>query len=453
MIDSHCQLEEEQTWYDRLNRVLYMKEYEKRVVREMDEPFFAELCNFSGRSELIDFEELITEGERCLVFKASCLVGVEKIGDYTVFVSPKVNYADFFTMVNYAYDFNIDLKDDRVYLEQTYGNLTAIFLKYIIMSLRVFVAKDLKRSFVRKEEDLTSKIKGRVMLSSYLKKSVPAKKDSTIPCQFHEIQVDCLENQIIRYTIEMAKVVIQSRVFSLPLRRELIDECNKILQRLGMVSFRRIELGDFNRVRYVGRFKEYRQPHQLCQLFMEAAKLEMKSGKFSFKGFHLDMNELFEKFVAGVLKKEAGLKVDIQEKGGFSIDGYAKYICLDGWLNEEGFVFDTKYKEVFEPTKDREATTIGAIKVLNADIYQILAYCNHNKFSGASGILVYPIAFATDDDNRTYLVRGFNRDIYLTSINLQFNYVEGKPMEIVEFAERFKDIITASTAPDKALAR
>jgi len=186
---------------------------------------------------------------------------------------------------------------------------------------------------------------------------------------------------------------------------------------------------------------------------MEAAKLDMKSGKFSFKGFRLDMNELFEKFVAGVLKKEAGLKVNTQKKAAFSIDGYAKYICLDGWLNEEGFVFDTKYKEVFEPTKGGEATSIGAIKVLNADIYQILAYCNHSKFSGASGILVYPIAFDADDDNRTYLVRGFNRDIYLTSINLQFSYVEGKPVEIVEFAERFKDIIAASTAPDKALAR
>lgn len=451
MNNTHCRLAEEQSWYDRSNRVLCMKEYEKRVIREEDGPIFAELCNFPGSSELIDFAEFIAEGKRCLLFNASCLVGVERIGDYTVFVSPKVKDADFFTMVNYAYDFNIDLSDDRIYLEQTYGNITAIFLKYIIMRLRDFVSKDLKRSFVQKEENLSSKIKGRVMLSSYFKKSVPARKDSTIPCQFHEMQFDCLENQIIRYTVEMAKIVIQSRVYSLPFRRELIDECNKILQRLGMVNLRRIEPIDFNRVRYVGRFKEYRKPHQLCRLFMETAKLEMRSGTFAFRGFHLDMNDLFEKFVAGVLKKEAGLKIDIQEEARFSINGSAKNIRLDGWLYEEEFVFDTKYKEAFEATKDGEGTSIGSVRVLNTDIYQILAYCNHNKFSGASGILVYPIAFDADDDKRTYLVRGFNCDIYLTSINLQFSYAYGKPVEIVKFAEAFKAIISARTAFDRAL--
>ena len=432
-----------ESWYDRDTKTLFFTEYESRIVSEDQRHIFEELIAFPDKFELIRMEEIIIDRKRHLSFSSNCRVGVEKNGDYSVFVFPKVKNADFFTMVNYAYDFRIDLKQESTYLNQEYRNLSAIFLKYILLRLQEFLALELKRSFIKREEDLISKIKGKVMLSSYLNNSVAAKKDNIIPCQFYEIQADCLENQIIRYTAEMARKVIPQIVYSLPLRKEMMNTCNWILYRLSNVRFKRINIGDFNRIRYVGRFKNYKFIHELCKLFIQAASLEMMGGKLLFQGFSLDMNDLFEKFVVGVLKKEAGFNIEPQKKGNFYINGFARNIWLDGWIEEARVIFDTKYKEALEAPQHGDAIDLGNVKILNTDIYQILAYCNHQDFHNSIGILIYPVSNLTDEKRQHYVIKGFNQDIIVLFIKLDFNYLQGRALEIIEFANDFKQLLMA----------
>ena len=441
MINTCRELNDNRAWYDNINRTIYLREYEKVTIFDDNNDVYELLRAFPGQSNLIESEEIIVDDKRCLRFSAGCKVGIEKVGDSTAVVYPKIDNADFLTMVNYAYDFNIDFDKEKVYLDYQQKNLTAIFLKFIILRLQEFIAKELKRSFIKREESLSSKVKGKVMLSSYLKNSIPSRKDSIIPCQFHEIQIDCLENQIIRYAVEIARIVIPAVVYSHQLRKEMMSICSRLLQKMGMVSFKRIELSDFNRIRYVGRFKDYKHIHELCKLFLQATKMEMRSGRLAFKGFIMDMNDLFEKFIAGVIGKEAGLSVEMQKHGLFSVNGFKKSIRLDGWLAGRQVVFDTKYKEVFEVDEDSDALKIGNLRVLNSDIYQVLAYCNHHSFIGSTGILIYPLSFFDLTGKNSYLVEGFNRKIYLTGINLNFKGASGKPQEIIDFANTFKEII------------
>ncbi len=436
-------LEESESWYDRGTKTLFFKEYESRSICEDQHHIFQELTAFPNGFQLVSMEEIIIEGKRYLSFSSNCRVGIEKYGEFSVFVFPKVKNADFLTMVNYAYDFRIDLKQESVFLNQEYRNLSAIFLKYILLRLQEFLALELKRSFIKREENLLSKIKGKVMLSSYLNNSVAANKDNIIPCQFYEIQADCLENQIIRYAAEMARKIIPQIVYSLPLRKEMMNTCNWILHRLSNVRFKRINIGDFNRIRYVGRFKNYRFIHELCKLFLQATSLEMMGGKLIFQGFSLDMNNLFEKFVVGVLEKEAGFKVEPQKKGNFYINGFTRNIWLDGWIKEARVIFDTKYKEAFEAPQYSDAIDLGNVKVLNTDIYQILAYCNHQSFNDSMGILIYPVSNLTGEETKHYVIKGFNQDIFVLFIKLDFSYSEGRALEINEFTNEFKQLLMA----------
>lgn len=247
--DSDCR-------YDLENKILFLSEYSVlKVYENYERGLFKELYEIPRQSNLIQVDEKIIEKEKCLVFSAGHKVGIEKAGNITVYVLPKIKNADFLTMVNYAFDFNFDFQREKVYLEQDSRNLTGVFLKFILLQLQVFLSRELRRSFVKRQEQLSSKVKGKVLLSEYLKNSLPSKKDTLIPCQFYEIKVDCLENQIIRYTIEMVQKVLQNLVFSQSLRKEMTSLCNSMLQRMAGVSFRRIALNDFNRVRYIGRFK------------------------------------------------------------------------------------------------------------------------------------------------------------------------------------------------------
>lgn len=439
---TNCSVLDETCWYDREKRILYCREYGTLCAFEESYENFQELYSFPRQSNLIQIQvDEPYEGEKRLIVSAGCKVGIEKVGELTVFVFPKVKNADFLTMVNYAYDFLFDFQKEKVELDQDPRNLTAVFLKFILLQLQKFLAWELRRSIVKRDEYLTSKVKGKVMLSEYLNNSVPSKRDNLIPCQFHEIQVDCLENQIIRYTIEVAQKVLHHIVFSQPLRQEMMSLCNSMLQKMGRVSSRKIELSDFNRVRYVGRFKHYRYIHELCRVFLEASKIEMQEGRFAFYGFSIDMNALFEKFVTGVLKKEAGLKIDAQKKGSFQVNGKTKNVRLDGWLSQEKLVFDTKYKETFEVPQGGDIVELGPLKILNSDIYQIVAYCNHQSFYGSTGVLIYPLISTEGNAEKCYVIEGFNSAVYVLGISLDFKDSRGRPGEILEFVKVFCQVL------------
>ena len=433
------------TWYERNEQVISLKEFDRKTVCEDLGDIYWELNNYPRDSQLVQVEELIINGKRHLTFSAGSNVGLEKTGPFTVFVSPKIKETDFLTMVNYAYDFNINLDKETARVDQQPRNISAIFIKYFLIQLQDFLNHELKRSFIKKEEYLQSKVKGKIMLSTYLTNGVSKNKNTIVPCQFYEIQVDCLENQIIRYTTELVRIVIPHLVFSKSLRIELIGLCNRLLQRMEMISFTRISPGDFNRIRYSGRFRNYRHIHELCQLMIQAAKIQMKAGKHSFQGFSIDMNMLFEKFVSGVLKKETDLKVTPQKTRKFSIGSNIKAIRVDGWLSQQKIVFDTKYKEAFEAYQENEVTVLGPVKVLNADIYQIIAYCNHHYFKNSTGVLIYPTASESASTSNYYSVKGFNQNIYIISFNINFEQSRKKPKEINDFVITFQELISKNS--------
>jgi len=434
------------TWYERNKQVISLKEFDRKSVSEDYGDIYWELNNYPRASQLVHVEEMIIDGKRHLIFSAGSKVGLEKTGPFTVFVSPKINDTDFLTMVNYAYDFQINLDKEAAKVEQKPQNLTAIFIKYFLIQLQKFLNHELKRSFVKNEQYLQSKIKGKVMLSPYLTSCVTKTKDTTIPCRFYEIQVDCLENQIIRYTAEIIRIVIPHLVLSTTFRKELIYLSNRVLQKMEAISFKRISPGDFNRIRYTGRFKNYRHIHELCQLMIQAAKTQMKAGKETFQGFSIDMNALFEKFITGVLKKETGLKVIPQKESKFLIENNIKGIRVDGWLPQQKLVFDTKYKEAFEPYRENDVTNLGPVKVLNTDIYQIIAYCNNHFFKNSTGVLVYPTSTKSPNGSSYYSVKGFNQSIYIISFNINFDQTRKKPKEINDFVATFLELI--NTHPD-----
>ena len=426
-------------WYEPTEQVITLKEFDRKTVCEDLGDIYWELSNYPRDSHLLQVEEHIINGKRNLTFYAGSNIGMEKTGPFTVFVSPKIKEADFLTMANYAYGFNIDLEKESALVDQQPRNISAIFIKYFLIQLQDFLNHELKRSFIKKEEHLQSKAKGKIMLSDYLKYNVTRKKDTIVPCQFFEIQVDCLENQIIRYATEIVMKVIPQLVFSDPFRIELIGLCKRLLQRMEMISFTKISPGDFNRIRYTGRFRNYRHIHELCQLMLQAAKIQMKAGQHSFQGFIIDMNIIFEKFVIGVLKKEAGLKVIPQKTSKFLIGNNTKTIRVDGWLNHEKLVFDTKYKEAFEVYQENEVTVLGPVKVLNADLYQILAYCNHHFFKNSTGVLIYPTSSEKKGASNHYSVKGFNQSIYIISFNINFKQSR-KPREISDFVSTFLEV-------------
>ena len=430
-------------WCHMEAKTLYLQEYEVRTIPESHQELYDVFSSIPrGSFHLVDVTEIRTD-QSYLVFTPNSRVGVQVIEGFTIYVLPKVHSADFLTMANYAFDLPDLWDQELVNLARQPRNLIAIFITLFLLRVKDFVSKDLKRSFIKREEDLTSKIKGKVLLPAYLQRNMPTFNNHIVPCQYHDITYDCLENRIILYTIDLIQKVLPQVAFSQPLRGTMQRLCTFIRSRLSSVSYQRIGLADFNRVRYTGRFRKYQPLHELCKMILESLQIDMKHGQVNFRGFYLDMNLLFENFVIGVLRREGKLDVDYQTKRAFAVGSEKKTIRPDGWLEEHNVLLDTKYKAFFETSVHEETVNLQSMKIRHTDIYQILAYCNHSSFQDAAGILIYP-GFSTghrQSKEECYAIRGFNRNLYAVLIDLNFTYEGGKPREVTEFVERFKQIL------------
>jgi len=431
-------------WYDQDSKCIYLKEYETKLVCE-DEQYFNELANLPAKETNLLYIEKGFSEKKYIRIRSNSKIGVEKLGDFTIFVSPKIEAADFLIMLNYAYNFNLDLTKDVVYINKYPHYLSAVFIKYFLWRVREFIYAGIKRNFVQKREELVSKVKGKTLLSDYINKNLSSLKANVVPCQFYEIEYDCLENQIIRYTVDTVQRSLPNIILSKSMRSELRQYCNYISSQMSMVKIKKITAADFNKVRYVGKFRCYREIHELCRMIYECLQIELKGGKINFQSFSLDMNMLFEKFIIGVLKRLAGFNIDYQKEGKFHIGTHYKKIKLDGWLGENRIIIDTKYKEFLTAINENEQfIMLGNLKIKNADIYQMVAYCNHAQFEAHRGILIYPTTNEEDAGEETiFKVAGFKSDIYVLTINLNFqNRGNSKPKEILNFVEKFRELIS-----------
>src|SRR5690606_38058936 len=134
---------------------------------------------------------------------------------------------------------------------------------------------------------------------------------------------------------------------------------------------------------------EYGPLHQLCRLLLDASSIREEEGVQEFQTFLVDMNDLFEKYVAVSLASGLGqdLRIDAQARS-YLGDPRKVPIVPDVVLRRDRRllgVMDTKYKRLAD-----------AGEYVNHDFYQVLAYCT--ALNVERGMLVYPRHLAPIDD-------------------------------------------------------
>lgn len=387
------------------------KEYQiKGYFNDLWNEFFEKKGEFKEKIgiEITRIDE--PNGDKKIVIRPSHYVGITTIEDMKlgndnkpvyVIVKPKIKNANFLRMLNYAYNLKLDLKE-KVLLEKKDVDFLAIFFLLFLQQLKEFI-KHLRRNYIIKQESLIGKVKGKIMLKRYLQQSLPRFQNHIVACQFFDLTQDCLENRILKYTLYLINIFY--RRFNERAQSILYPSFGSLFPYFSLIAYTRILLSDFERIRYVGQFKAYKQIHQLCKLIIQNTQIEESKGELTFKGFVFDMHNLFEKFIAGILRKEWGSKfIADKNKLKFEYDIIREYqetkhkdhkdMELDGLFErkEKKFVLDCKYKEVFEAegVKDRECVLLQGGKIKNSDVFQVIAYGTHDKIEAKEAILVYP---------------------------------------------------------------
>jgi 5-methylcytosine-specific restriction enzyme subunit McrC len=401
-----------------LEQPLVLREYE-RVVLDLNAAQASALQSSSGGALAV--EPTATPGS--YLVRANNLVGTVIAGDLQVGIRPKI------PLRNLLYLLGVGFADirwwERSFPYERQLELLPAVLAFFARSLQRSLAAGLLRSYRWHEERIRT-VRGRIDFHAQLGR--PGDR-TAIACRYEEYTADNLLNRYLRAAVRRALLVpdVPSALRRLMLA-ELVrfEEVEDVVVRADAIDgYVHSRLDD-----------HYRTPLALARLILEGGTIVDRAGATAAGSFLIDMNRLFEDFVAERLRRHLHphLRLDREPTVRFDRAGRVKTkpdIVLRDSHGRVVHVADVKYK------------LSGSGLARNDDYYQLLSYATILR--QPEGSLLYHDAGDGDPPPRTIEVR--ETDIALTTyrLNLAGN-LDSVENELRRLAEALRTVAARESA-------
>ena len=348
-----------------------------------------------------------------------------------VYIAPKMNYReasveiDFLKMLLEIYTADIEEKHTRdlvkiywkepqITIEQQKDFLTPFLVVQFLQLLKRITRKGLKKSYYTVEENLNSRIKGKIQIGKHLKQNVFKNKLTTHVCRYQQFGMDNLENRFLKKVLQF--VISFKNTHPTFFARneatisELITYCTPyfelISEEIDIENLKNITINPF--------FKEYEQAIEIGKHILKRFSYnitETTQHKVSIPPFWIDMPKLFELYVYKKLQEQFG-----REAVTYHLT--ADYTELDFLLNtpEYKMVIDAKYKPIYENSRviDDIRQVSGYARL--TEVYKKLGLENSNELIDC--LIIYP---SLDEDTNFNLkdkkIDGY-KNIYKLSVSI-----------------------------------
>ncbi len=289
--------------------------------------------------------------------------------DFGLRLTPKVEIDNLFRMLEYAYRLqSFRFLDDLIgcqTLEDYYERLANVLAKRVLDRGR----KGFYRDYLAQAEQLPY-VRGRLDVA----RSAVQPWNVRPHCQYQEHTADIEENQLLAWTLWdiTRRGICTERV--LP----TVRQAYRSLQ--GLASLQPFSPATCSGRRYNRLNEDYHPLHALCRFFLEQTGPSHRQGDRQVLPFLVNMESLFEMFVAEWLKANLPVRWTIRAQERYQIgesNGPRFDIDLVLYDMESGRVrciLDTKYKAPDTPS--------------TADISQVVAYAKAKDCDEA--VLIYP---------------------------------------------------------------
>jgi len=232
-----------------------------------------------------------------------------------------------------------------------------IFVYLFAKNLLNLLKYKVDASYVRRYEEL-SFVKGKIDVKRYV--SNPAKLHK-VPCIFYERSVDTPINRTLKYVCYLLSKKVSPENYRL---------LKQILAILDPVTLSPVNVDYVKRITFNRLNAEFKLFIDFCEIILRSSTLSLQGTQIEFFSILFPMEELFEKFVAEVMKEIFGNSVQIQEPIGYivtkPIESFKLIPDIVIKAGNESYIIDTKYKLL-----DPEDRKLG---VSQQDLYQIYVY-------------------------------------------------------------------------------
>lgn len=272
--------------------------------------------------------------------------------------------------------------------------LVDLLASVLVRGTKHLLRRGLDQHYILHKEEIAG-VRGRILVSPTMRGMLL--EHGRTRCEFDELSVDCLPNQILLST---ARRLLRSPVLS----RENRDELRGLNRELGGISEIALSKRSFRTVQLHSNNRFYKFLLNICELALDLSLVDENAGNYRFQDFIRDerkLAQLFEKFVLNFLSHERpDLRIgseQIRWNATSDSDPNLAYlplmrtdISVRSRQYDKTLIIDTKfYKDTFGKWWDKES-------IHSAHLYQLFAYLKNLEPKGgadaqADGMLLYPV--------------------------------------------------------------
>lgn len=376
------------------------------------------------------------EGFKCLeiiqddtakTLHSSYYIGVDwlHINELAVYIAPKLNdetqQIDYLKMLhsclkhadvaNFTKElYEIKLEEPYIEIEQKQDLLTPLLIAQFLQVLKTIVRKGLKKSYNKIEQNLNSKIKGKVLVNQTLNQNIIKNKPAITFCQYEEFGFNYIENRILKQTLVFVKKYLslfpEYSTYALP----IINYCNPAFQEVD----EHIDLKRIKGFAHNSFYKEYKEALHVANLILKRFGYNIKeiethkNRTVKVPPFWVDMPKLFELYILGLLKDKYCNQIKFQIQGTY---GQPDFILVSDNCK---MIIDTKYKRKYQQEK-YEADDIRQLCGYSRDI-KVLSklgfITKEDQDNIIDCLIIYPDQEASEklpDELKTNPINGFTR--------------------------------------------
>ena len=311
-----------------------------------------------------------------------------------VHASPKIEGMDYHTVFRRCLESTVasrhlgDVYDVRIDEEfiaipnEKYDVMPLVVLHYFAILEDLF-KKPLKKGYLTREENLVAKMKGKILMSSHIKRNVLGSRPDRILCRFQEYSVDCLENRILHSAYKIGRYWLRrwrDEDDEYSIRHENLEGC---FSGIGYADYPM--QGASRKTNPI--YREYgdalRLAHLICRVQGYRDHFE-KAGQHLVPPHVIDMAKLFELYVYAELDRALGdaILFQVKGKGGGIVD------FLD---TQNRLVIDAKYKTVYETGLDMDNMRQVAGYARNAALLVKLGIPRKDWDQVLDCLIIYPV--------------------------------------------------------------
>lgn len=283
--------------------------------------------------------------------KASYYVGLKWLreGANAIYVEPKIPNLDFMSMFIHCFDsecaeiatklgkiYDVDFDKKLIAAESEEITLTPLLIIHFLKRTERIVKRGLKSNFVYKEENLNSKIKGKLLLGQTIRRNFAAGRNDRTMCRYQDYCVDCTENRILKQALLFACRYISNKGISC--RKDLKNICTFCLGAFVGVADN-ISQQQIKNLKVNPLFQDYADALKVAKLILRrfSYNIDLINNDCDrlLPPFWINMSLLFELYVY------SQLKINYRNQIGYHLRTYGNEI--DFVKYDENLIIDTKY--------------------------------------------------------------------------------------------------------------